>query len=226
MPLARITYLSSHLRACLTQIRFLCARRCGGSAIFFASIMREWGGRVLTYDVRPTWHRCGKTHESGRRMLKGYKSRVWAQLVANGSLEARIADVSSAIEQARVARYAAAATGSVWIFDDGDHFTTPLLVHFHLLARHVTPGGYYLVADTRLERTCRSAWLAVRIRTDYCLKVLTLEGGPGRAVHYLQKHHPQFKSNGVASEFQIDRTPERWLLTQHPGGWIRRRRST
>ena len=193
---------------------------CGGSAIFFASIMRMYNpsrAKVLTYDVRRTYHRCSAIHASGRKMWKGYRSALWKQYIEEGLLEARIADVSTAAEQAYVARRVAAAR-TVWVFDDGDHFATPLLVHFHLLARHVSPGGYYLIADTRLERTCRSAWFAMRSRTEYCLKILSLEGGPGRAVHYLQRQSPML----VAGVFAVDRTPERYVLTQHPGGWLRR----
>ena len=150
-------------------------------------------------------------------MLKAYKSALWKQYLAEGILEARIADVGAPTEQARVRDYAKAAR-RVWVIDDGDHFATSLLVHFHLLARHVTPGGYYVVADTRLERTCRTAWLAVRARTPYCLKLLTREGGPARAVHYLRAHHPLFRCGA----FKVDRSAEMWALTQHPGGWLRR----
>ena len=232
------------------------AVRCGGSAVFFASIVRAYNplrGRVLTYDVRPTFHRCSAVHPSGRKTWKGYRSPLWKELSRQGTLEARVADVTSPPELARIAKYAADAR-SVWIFDDGDHFATPLLVHFHLLSRHVSPGGYYLIADTRLERTCRSAWMALRVRTEYCLKILTMEGGPARALHYLRNHHPSLVGtaraparhadgdadshdlvpagpggHGAATpaqvrlpEFAVDRKPERWVLTQHPGGWLRR----
>ena len=143
----------------------------------------------------------------------------------------RKADVSSPAELALLSARVAAST-RVWVIDDGDHFATPLLIHFHLLASLVTPGGFYIIADTRLERTCRSAWLAIRSRTTYCLRILTKEGGPARAVHYLRRHHPYFACErgeqpacmaNATPMFAVDRSVERWVLTQHPGGWFRRR---
>lgn len=102
-------------------------------------------------------------------MLKAYKSPLFRQYLREGLIEARQADVAKPAELARIARYAANAS-RVWVIDargqpgpnaapvcvvhaashcrcvpasaqDGDHFATPLLVHFHLLARFVTPGG-------------------------------------------------------------------------------------
>ena len=126
---------------------------------------------------------------------------------------ARFADISTPEEQATVRRFVTeAAGGGIWVIDDGDHFSTPLLVHFHLFARYVTPNGYYVVADTRLERTCRLAFKN-HIRTRYCSMILHGEGGPGRAVHYLRRHNPLLLSGRLF----VDRHAERWILTQHPG---------
>ena len=133
---------------------------CGGSALFFASIMRSYSAtaRVLTYDVAPTWRRCSKMHDRlQRRTWKGYKSPLWLAYVKEGSIVPRTADVTAPAELERIDAMARAAVqgtstardaqrrGGVWVFDDGDHTTTPLLVHFHLLARHVSPGGLYIV---------------------------------------------------------------------------------
>ena len=46
---------------------------CGGSAVFFAMIMRQYApgrARVLTYDVMPTYWRCGPIRPDGRRTEK------------------------------------------------------------------------------------------------------------------------------------------------------------
>lgn len=58
----------------------------------------------------------------------------------------------------------------------------------------------------------------MRVRTPYCLKLLTYEGGPARAVHYLEQHHPLL----TCGAFAVDRSSEMWALTQHPGGFLRR----
>lgn len=191
---------------------------CGGSAVFFSNIMRQYTdtGHVLTWDVQPTYRRCSQIGVGGRRTWKGYKSLIWAQHVRDGFLVPRTADVTAPSELALIASYAARAK-VVWIIDDGDHLTTPLLVHFHLLAHHVTPGGYYLIADTRLERTCKAAF-KIRYYLPYCAHIRGKEGGPARAVTFLQNESALFRDL-----FEVDRTPERWVFTQHPGGWLRRK---
>jgi cephalosporin hydroxylase len=191
---------------------------CGGSAIFFASLMRQYSTSavVITYDVMPTWRRCSKEFVT-RRTWKGYKSPLWQAYTREGSLVARVADVSAPAELALIASYVRAAK-RVWVIDDGDHTTTPLLVHFHLLAKHVSRGGYYIVADTRLERTCLAGW-RLGYRTPYCRDILVTTGGPARAVRYLQSDSEVYRELG----FEVDRSAERWGLTQHPGGFLRRR---
>ena len=213
---------------------------CGGSALFFASIMRSYSktARVLTYDVAPTWRRCSNVHDRlQRRAWKGYKSPLWLAYVKEGSIMPRTGDVSAPSELALIDQMARAAVsttaarfstsaptqslpgrGGVWVFDDGDHTTTPLLVHFHLLARHVSAGGLYIVADTRLEYTCL-AGKRVRYNTAYCRDIRGSIGGPARAVKYLQKESAIFRDLG----FEVDRSVERYTLTQHPGGFLRRR---
>ena len=52
---------------------------CGGSAIFFAMIMRQYApghARVLTYDVMPTYWRCGPIRPDGQRTQKACECMV------------------------------------------------------------------------------------------------------------------------------------------------------
>lgn len=120
-------------------------------------------------------------------------------------------------------RKLAAKASSVMVIDDGDHFATPLIVHFELLSHLVTRGSYYLIQDTRLDRTCR-AQLAyddhLKRATEsweYCRKVVGKEGGPARAVRYLQCASPLYQGS-----FLPDRSMEGAVFTQHPGGWLKR----
>ena len=195
---------------------------CGGSSTFFASTMRMYSdtGRVVTYDVTPTWARCSRDvyqrrrsggWEPTRRTWKGYQSKLWSRHVTDGVLVPRVADVTSPQELAFLANISSRAE-TVWIVDDGDHTTTPLLVHFHLLARHVTPGAYYIIADTRLDRMCK------RGTSSYCRGIVGHTGGPARAVRYLQGESAAFQQ-----AFYVDRSAERWAFTQHPGGFLRKR---
>jgi cephalosporin hydroxylase len=190
---------------------------CGGSALFYLAVMRGYTrtGKVVTYDVNPTWRRCDKMF-GARRRWKGYKSLRWADAVKAGAIVPRVNEVSRPAELALVADHVRKAR-VVWVIDDGDHTTTPLLVHFHLLSRHVTPGGYYVIADTRLERTCKAA-RSIKYIVQYCQDLRGRQGGPARAVALLQNESALFR--GL---FDADRSAERWVFTNHPGGWLRRR---
>jgi cephalosporin hydroxylase len=107
----------------------------------------------------------------------------------------------------------------VQVIDDGDHTTTPLLVHFHHLARLVTNGSYYLVQDTRLDRNCRAQKEIIRTGVwSYCRNIIGRDGGPARAVAVLANESDLFRRLG----FRVDRSPERYVYTQHPGGWLKR----
>ena len=197
---------------------------CGGSAVFFATLMQLYNpaARVVTWDVTPLWKRCSRwAGPAGgqRRTHKGYRSALWQRHLKEGRIVHRIADIASTHEQLVVGSYVSNAS-NVWVIDDGDHFATPLLVHFHLFARFVSPGGLYLLADTRLERSCMARNRKGLGSYTYCTDLLGSYGGPARALKYLEVESPFFQNN-----FVVDRTPERWVFTQHPGGWLRRRRS-
>ena len=190
---------------------------CGGSGVFLGQMLRMIGdgGKVLTYDALPV----SKRQCSGAR---GFDSAVWARLVHDGILESRVADITAPRERAYV-RSMAAAAARVLIIDDGDHFATPLIVHFVLFADLVSPGSYYLIQDTRLDRTCRQQLAALKARNlsrsawEYCRKIVGDEGGPARAVRYLGCVSPRFRTH-----FRVDRSKEPWVFTQHPAGWLRR----
>lgn len=198
---------------------------CGGSAAFLATLMQLYNpdARVITWDITPLWKRCSRfTGPVGgqRRTKKGYRSALWKRHEQEGRIVHRIADIASTSEQLAVRSYASNAS-NVWVIDDGNHFATPLLVHFHLFARFVSPGGLYLIADTRLERTCMAhkQFRGGHIPWGYCKNLLGPHGGPSRALKYLEVESPFFQNN-----FVVDRSPERWIFTQHPGGWLRRHR--
>ena len=189
---------------------------CGGSALFLLTLMKmhNKNAKLVTWDVVERH----KRHCPTTQKRKGYRQPAYKRFVAEGSLVPRVADVTAPAELALARAYAKNAT-RVMVIDDGDHTTTPLLVHFHHLARLVSPGSYYLVQDTRLDRNCRAARDIVRKGVwTYCWQILGADGGPGRAVHVLENEVELFRSLG----FRADRSAERYVYTQHPGGWLRR----
>jgi cephalosporin hydroxylase len=182
----------------------------GGSALFLTTIMGLYNpaARLLTYDIT----QLDAPHRHDRR---------WREAVAAGRLIPRVADVTAPVELELISRYAANAS-TVLIIDDGDHFTTPLLLHFELLSRHVTPGSYYLVQDTRLDRTCEMQ-IGLNERNwsrnwQYCMQITGGEGGPARASRFLLKHSRAFYAGG----FRVDRSREAWGYSAHPAGWLHR----
>lgn len=197
---------------------------CGGSALFMGQMLRlmrlDQGthGKILTYDINPVVKRQCSSR------ARAHDSKLWRTLQHEGILETRLADVTAPDELAYIEKLASKAQ-SVLVIDDGDHTATPLIVHFELLSRFVTPGSYYLVQDTRLDRTCR-AQIALnrdmkpqRRSWPYCNQIAGAKGGPARAVRYLQCASPSFS----ALNFAPDVSREPWVFTQHPGGWLKRR---
>ena len=200
---------------------------CGGSSVFLAQMLKLIHGpagrraQVLTYDVQPIHRRfCSVPNPAtGAKRDAGVHSALWQQLHREGWLSSRIANVASPTELELIYARAAAAQTTL-IIDDGDHTATPLIVHFELLAHLVTPGSYYLVQDTRLDRTCDEQVAHVGEKAKawaYCNQILGPDGGPARAVQYLS-----CESAGFRRAFAIDRSMERYIFTQHPGGWLRR----
>jgi cephalosporin hydroxylase len=82
---------------------------------------------------------------------------------------------------------------------DSDHSKAHVLTELALLAPRVPPGGYLIVEDTNVHGH----------------PVLPEHGpGPWEAVEEFLAAHP---------EWQRDRSREKFLLTYHPGGYLRRR---
>eukprot|EP00439_Symbiodinium_sp_Y106_P071141 s108_g12.t1 len=120
-----------------------------------------------------------------------------------------------------VAEYAARAQ-RVLVLDDASHFKEDVIRNFELLAPFVTPGSFYVVSDTRLDRLCETVKRlgyplangfnpGEKVQCDYYI-----DNGPASAVAEL------FSSSTLARErFIIDRQAESTILGATPGGWLR-----
>lgn len=98
---------------------------------------------------------------------------------------------------------AAAADGPVMVILDSDHRQQHVGAELECYAPSVTPGSYMLVQDGCIDRF-------EIFRPD--------RPGPLPAIHDYVARHP---------EFEIDRArSERFLISQHPDGWLRRREIT
>jgi cephalosporin hydroxylase len=87
---------------------------------------------------------------------------------------------------------------SVLVLLDSDHHADHVAAELATYAPLVTPGSYAIVEDTNVNGH----------------PVLPEFGpGPGEAVAAFLANHP---------EFEADPLRERYLVTMHPGGWLRR----
>lgn len=97
-------------------------------------------------------------------------------------------------------RECASSHPRVMVVLDSDHSKQNVLDELHAYADLVTPGQVLVVEDTNLNgRPVEQDWNG--------------GPGPGPAVDEWLPEHP---------EFECDLLGERYLLTMHPGGWLRR----
>ena len=93
---------------------------------------------------------------------------------------------------------AAETAEAVLVILDSDHRYSHVIEEMRIYGRFVTPGSYLVVEDTMFDFTAST------------------EFGPGPAAavaEYLARD----------GDFEVDRARERYLVTQNPGGYLRRR---
>jgi len=96
---------------------------------------------------------------------------------------------------------AAQTADAVLVILDSDHRYSHVIQELRTYGELVTPGSYIIVEDTMFDFTAS---------TDF-------GSGPAAAVaEYLRE----------SSNFEIDRNRERYLVTQNPGGYLRRLESS
>lgn len=211
---------------------------CGGSAIFLARTMMGYNpaSRVLTFDLKRPEKQSG-----GRKCLQanqGFRSPQWKALQESGNLVSIVGDVTSPENMERIRGEARRANGT-FVVDDASHVAAPTIRHFAALSRFVSVGGYYLVQDTRLDYDCALSVLTMKPDNVfwYCRRLLA-EGGPAAAVEKIMANvTAEASSRGAtnrgraagsrrrgrgAAEWIQDRDCEKWIITQHPGGYLRR----
>jgi len=100
----------------------------------------------------------------------------------------------------RCREQAQATAGAVMVILDSEHARDHVQREMETYAPLVTPGSYLLVQDGVIDR----------------LDMLRNQRpGPLPAIHDFLRHHP---------DFEVDRWRcERFLVTHHPDGWLRRR---
>lgn len=103
---------------------------------------------------------------------------------------------------AHVRDSAAATEGPVMVILDSDHSERHVCAELKRYAPFVTPGSFLLVQDGII---------------DLLPAFRTARPGPLPAIADFLRHHPEF-------EVDADRS-RRFLISHHPGGWLRRKRA-
>lgn len=96
-------------------------------------------------------------------------------------------------------RAAASTHPRVMVVLDSDHGKEHVLAELAAYAPLVTPGQFLVVEDTNIDVPLAKGWHG--------------GPGPGAALQEWLPHH---------GEFERDLIAERYVLTMHPGGWLRR----
>ena len=209
---------------------------CGGSAIFLAKTMMGYNpsSRVITFDLQRPENQSG-----GRKCLQprqGFQSAHWKELQGSNNLVPVVGDITSA-ENMRLLRREVARANGTFVIDDASHVAGPIIKRFHLLSPFVSVGGYYLIQDTRLDYDCALSVLTMPPDNVYWYcRMLLAEGGPAAAVANITaderrfgrttNKRPRGSRRQQAREWMQDRGCEKWILTQHPGGYLRRVRKS
>jgi cephalosporin hydroxylase len=115
------------------------------------------------------------------------------QFIAGSSTDPAVVD------QVRTA--VESAEGPVMVILDSDHREAHVAAELQAYAEFVTPGSYILVQDGIMDELLPS------LRKD--------TPGPLPAIRGFLKSHPEFVEDTELSE--------RFLITSHPHGWLRRR---
>lgn len=192
---------------------------CGSSAVFLAKTMMGYDSRakVITFDLKPPQERGAKCSAPSQ----GFGSAWWAPLQASGNLLPIIGEATSEAHLAMLRAAAADAQhvgrGGVFVIDDASHVAPPTVDRFRALSPLVTRGSYYLIEDTRLDSDCALSFLTMPPGSVYwyCRRIQKL-GGPAVAVANITR------SASFRQGWTQDRAVERWVITQHPGGYLRR----
>ncbi|GIL61310.1 hypothetical protein Vafri_15701 [Volvox africanus] len=166
----------------------------GGSAILFAHIMSQYAkpGEALIVSVDPKDFTVNWDAEAQRLCPR-------CTAVKDNPLWGQYVRFvkARAVERSALAALQKAIStfgGPVLISLDGWHRYAEVLKQCHVLSQYVTIGSYIIVQDTKLDRFLSKA-------------------GPRRAVHDFLKNN---------TDFEIDKSREAFLYSQHTDGYLRR----
>lgn len=174
----------------------------GGAALYFATVLEQAniGGKVITVDISPLVEESFEAlssspslHESVRRIFDRYIEVITANSVDPQLIQA----LSERVKEKKVI-----------VTLDSCHNYEHVLKELTLYAPLVSKGSYLIVQDTFLDD--RPDWVR---KYANCPGYKPNTGGPGRAVREFLRTN---------SDFTVDKSREKFLLTFYPSGYLKR----
>jgi cephalosporin hydroxylase len=174
----------------------------GGSAFFYAMIMTAYNpsAHVITMDPKrlEDWN-LAKVRQICSHCVSGRDTALWNSDTIHFLPLLPTDSNTTALVDEYIERW---KPKTVLVMDDSNHLTQIVRGNIETYARYVTPGSYLIVQDMKMER------LYGNTKTS-----------PPRAVR-------EFLKSPMGQDFEVDRTFEYYLYTQHAGGFLKRKTAT
>lgn len=176
----------------------------GGSSLFYATILESLGGpgEVITVDINNFHQATEMFRELWSAETPSRKPPDWPDPSRFPAWQKRVYFIQGdSVSKQVVDRVAGRVKGRrVLVTLDSLHTKEHVAKELAAYAPFVSVGSYLIVQDTHLNGHPNRHW--------------SLEGeGPWEAVEAFLKTHP---------EFQVDRGPEKHLISQNPSGYLKR----
>jgi cephalosporin hydroxylase len=174
----------------------------GGSAFFYAMIMTAYNpsAHVITMDPKrlEDWN-LAKVRQICSHCVSGRDTALWNSDTIHFLPLLPTDSNTTALVDEYIERW---KPKTVLVMDDSNHLTQIVRGNIETYARYVTPGSYLIVQDMKMER------LYGNTKTS-----------PPRAVR-------EFLRSPMGQDFEVDRTFEYYLYTQHARGFLKRKTAT
>ena len=203
---------------------------CGGSATVWAQLQAVLDipeAKVITFDVVDKISKPVCTNHPAA----GCNHPLWAKYTASGAIERFVLGKTGKFkdpiqETAAIIKRFAAKAKVVFINDDSGHTAHHVKKAFKSFHRFVTPGSFLVFQDTRMDRVCEVAQRHRSYSAQHRLPAgwfgaVKCDGlnnkGPAAGLRQLSE-----EGDLTRAGFVVDRSVERYSLTQHPGGYLKK----
>jgi len=184
----------------------------GGASFFYAFLMQIYNpkARVITMDPKRTrdwnWYTISKICP---HCVEAKSTPLWKNGVItffNALPETKVDEVKQLI--------AKWGSKTIMVIEDGNHRTSAVKANIEAYAQFVTPGSYLVVQDTKMDNT--------NVRENHYRPPTRPKG---RKIYDVSPRQAvvDFLSTQQGKNFEVDRTPEYYIYSQHIHGFLKRK---